>query len=62
MEARGATGELDRRERRRGKTPTWVLALAPLLLIAVAIGSFAALGGPGLDERRGPPIEELARA
>jgi zinc transporter, ZIP family len=39
--------------------PAWTLALAPLLLIVAAIGAFAALGGPGLDERRGPPTEEL---
>jgi zinc transporter ZupT len=31
-----------------------------LALIAAAIGLFALLGGPGLDERRGPPVEELA--
>jgi zinc transporter, ZIP family len=40
--------------------PAWLLALAPLLLIAAAIGLFAALGAPGLGERRGPPAEELA--
>jgi zinc transporter ZupT len=45
--------------RERG-LPGWVLALAPLLLIAAAIGLFAALGGPGLGDRRGPPAEELA--
>ncbi|MBA2636833.1 MAG: ZIP family metal transporter [Solirubrobacterales bacterium] len=39
--------------------PAWVLGLVPLLLIAVAIGAFAALGGPGLGERRGPPAEDL---
>jgi ZIP family zinc transporter len=32
----------------------------PLLLIFAAVGSFAALGGPGLGDRRGPPVEELA--
>jgi zinc transporter ZupT len=53
MEARSVT------LRDRG-LPGWVLALAPLLLIAAAIGLFAALGGPGLGERRGPPAEELA--
>jgi zinc transporter, ZIP family len=42
------------------RAPTWVLIAVPLALIAAAIGGFAALGGPGLDERRGPPIEELA--
>lgn len=36
------------------------LGLLPLLLIAVAIGAFAALDGPGLGERRGPPVEELS--
>ena len=35
-------------------------ASCPLLLIVAAIGAFAALGGPGLGERRGPPAEELA--
>jgi zinc transporter ZupT len=57
MEARGAT---DRDLRRSGRVPAWVLGVVPLLLIAVAIGAFAALGGPGLGERRGPPAEELA--
>ncbi|MCI0637405.1 MAG: ZIP family metal transporter [Actinobacteria bacterium] len=32
----------------------------PLVLIAGAIAAFAVLGGPGLGERRGPPVEELA--
>jgi zinc transporter, ZIP family len=32
----------------------------PLLLIAAAIGLFAALGAPGLGDRTGPPAEELA--
>jgi zinc transporter ZupT len=39
---------------------TWSAGLIPLALIAVAIGLFAALGAPGLGERRGPPVEELA--
>jgi hypothetical protein len=30
------------------------------VLIALAVGLFAALGGPGLGDRRGPPAEELA--
>jgi zinc transporter, ZIP family len=41
------------------RTPTWLLGLGPLLLIVAALGAFAALGGPGLGERRGPPAEEL---
>lgn len=44
---------------RSGGLPTWLLGLGPLLLIIAAIGAFAALGGPGLGERVGPPIEEL---
>jgi ZIP family zinc transporter len=40
--------------------PVWVLAAVPLALIAAAFAAFALLGGPGLDERRGPPVEELA--
>ena len=40
--------------------PAWALGLIPLALIAVAIGTFAALGGPGLGERNGPPVEEVS--
>ena len=40
--------------------PRWLLGLLPLLLIAAAAAAFATLGGPGLGERRGPPVEELA--
>lgn len=58
MEAHGATGELVT-ERRRA-LPAWVLGVLPLLLIALAVGAFAVLGGPGLGGRTGPPIEELA--
>ena len=43
----------------RSRSP-WLLGLLPLTLIALAIGLFAALDGPGLGERRGPPAEELA--
>ncbi|HEU4979876.1 MAG TPA: ZIP family metal transporter, partial [Solirubrobacterales bacterium] len=43
-----------------GRAPAWALIAVPLALIAAAIALFAALGGPGLDERRGPPVEELA--
>jgi ZIP family zinc transporter len=43
----------------RGGTPGWLLWLGPLVLVALAIGLFAVLGGPGLEDRRGPPVEEL---
>ena len=45
---------------RFGRVPAWVLGALPLLLAALAVGGFAALGGPGLGERTGPPVEELA--
>jgi zinc transporter, ZIP family len=51
-----------RAERRTGEPagrPRWLLVAGPLALIAAAVALFAALGGPGLDERRGPPVEEL---
>jgi zinc transporter, ZIP family len=41
------------------RAPLWVLGLVPLLLIAAAITAFALLGGPGLGERRGVPVEEI---
>jgi zinc transporter, ZIP family len=59
MEARSAT-EHDLRPDRTAALPAWVLGLVPLLLIIAAVGAFAALGGPGLGDRRGPPAEELA--
>ena len=42
------------------RAPVWLLGLLPLLAIAVAVAVFAALGGPGLGDRTGPPVEELA--
>jgi zinc transporter, ZIP family len=41
------------------RRPAWLAGLAPLVVLAVAIGLFTALGAPGL-ERRGVPVEELA--
>jgi ZIP family zinc transporter len=43
-----------------GRLPAWALGLLPLALIAAAIGAFALLGGPGLGDRNGPPVEEIA--
>jgi ZIP family zinc transporter len=54
MEARSATID------RPGRVPGWLLGLIPLALIGAAIGAFALLGGPGLGERTGPPVEQLA--
>src|SRR4051794_27883712 len=59
MEARGATEE-DLRRDESGGAPIGLLGLAPLVLIAAALGTFTALDGPGLAARRGPPAEELA--
>ena len=59
MEARGAAagrGLGDAVQR----LPGWALGLIPLALIALAIGAFALLDGPGLKKRTGPPIEELS--
>jgi zinc transporter, ZIP family len=42
------------------RAPIWAVIGAPIGLIGAAIAAFAVLGGPGLDERRGPPVEELA--
>jgi hypothetical protein len=42
------------------RAPAWLLALVPLALIVAGLVAFAALDGPGLGERRGPPTEELA--
>jgi len=58
MDAPAATA--DDRVRPGGPVPAWLLGLVPLVLIALALGAFAVLGGPGLGERRGPPVEELA--
>jgi ZIP family zinc transporter len=41
-----------------GGLPTWALGLLPLVLIAIALGALALLGG-GLDNRNTPPIEEV---
>lgn len=43
-----------------GRAPAWLLGLVPLLLVAVALSAFAILDGPGLGDRKGPPVEELA--
>jgi ZIP family zinc transporter len=59
VEGRTAT-DRDLGSWRLGRVPAWVLGLVPLLLIAAAVALFAALDGPGLGERRGPPVEELA--
>jgi ZIP family zinc transporter len=57
MEARGALGK---RSLASGRLPAWLLGLLPLVLIAFAVAIFVALDGPGLQDRTGPPAEELA--
>ena len=41
------------------RRPAWLVGLAPLAVLALAIGLFTALGAPGLD-RTGVPVEELS--
>lgn len=62
MESAGATGDLvrERDASGLGRVPAWVLGLVPLVLILAVAGAFAALGAPGLGERTGPPIEQIA--
>jgi ZIP family zinc transporter len=55
MEARAASSAPA-----RARYPAWVLGAVPLALIALALAAFALLDGPGLGERNGPPVEELA--
>jgi zinc transporter ZupT len=52
--------EAARAERGLSAAPLWMLAAVPLTLIAIAIAAFALFGDDTLEERRGPPVEELA--
>ena len=45
--------------RTRSRAPVWLAGLAPLVILALAIGLFVVLDAPGLD-RIGVPQEELA--
>ena len=56
MEARTASDSTAR----TGRYPAWVLGAIPLALIAIALAAFALLDGPGLGDRKGPPVEELS--
>jgi zinc transporter ZupT len=62
----GAASPRDARDARRPREPlaarlrVALLGLLPVVLIAVTAAFFAALGAPGLGERVGPPVEELA--
>lgn len=55
MGVEGATAPVRPRD-----LPRWALGVLPLALIAVAVAAFALLDGPGLGERSGVPVEELA--
>ena len=59
MEAASADARGER-SGRSGRIPSWLLGLVPLALIAAAIAAFTMLDAPGLTERIGPPVEELA--
>ena len=41
----------------RTRATAWTLGVLPLLLIAVALVAFIALGSPGLGQRTGPPSD-----
>jgi zinc transporter, ZIP family len=56
MEARATST----RPQLSSRVPGWLLGLAPLVLIGAAVWTFAALGAPGLGDRTGPPVEDLA--
>ncbi len=42
------------------RIPSWALGAVPLVLLGAAAALFFALGAPGLGERNGVPVEELA--
>jgi ZIP family zinc transporter len=58
VEAGNPTADIETGATRR--VPGWVLGVVPLALIVVALGAFVGLGSPGVAERRGPPVEQLA--
>ena len=58
MEARGAAPR--RPAAPTGRLPAWLLGLIPVALLAVGAAAFTALDAPGLAERTGPPVEEVA--
>jgi zinc transporter, ZIP family len=59
VEARSATRE-ELGSGLLNRLPAWLLWALPIVLIAGAFAVFTVLEGPGLGERRGPPVEELA--
>jgi zinc transporter ZupT len=42
------------------RAPAWLLGLVPVALIAAGAAAFALLGSPGIGDRTGPPVEDLA--
>ena len=46
--------------RLRATLPTWLLALAAVLLVGSALTGLALLAGPTLPDRNGPPVEQVA--
>ena len=46
-------------ESRPSRPPAWLLGLAPLALLVVAVALLVTVGAPGLGDRNGVPVEEL---
>ncbi|MCB0874975.1 MAG: ZIP family metal transporter [Solirubrobacterales bacterium] len=42
------------------RAPAWLLGAAPLALLALAVALLVTVGAPGLGDRNGAPVEELA--
>jgi zinc transporter, ZIP family len=40
--------------------PAWLLGVLPVALLALAVAALALLDGPGITERNGVPVEEIA--
>jgi zinc transporter ZupT len=48
------------RQRESRRPPAWALGVIPLLLVVGALALLLTVGGETLEERTGPPVEELA--
>ena len=57
MEAGTSTAD---RGRPGSGVPAWVLGVLPLVLLAAAVAALALLDGPGITDRNGVPVEDIA--